>query len=86
MRALERRREEELGPALALLRDARRETADPLLGSRIDRLAALLEDVAAIDAQARRLSSSTLRRLIGAGGVAARTAERLFGARERTGR
>lgn len=76
-RALEVRREQELGPALAVLRTSRRDASgDPLLAGRIDRLLGLVDDIAAIDAQARRLSPATLRRLIGTGGRLARFLDR----------
>jgi len=76
-RSLEVRRDQELQPALEVLRTSRREAAgDPLLASRIDRLLTLVDDLAAIDAQARRLSPDTLRRLIGAGGRVARFLDR----------
>ena len=74
--ALEHRRAQELRPALELLRTSRREAArDPILARQITRLLQLVEDIAAIDAQARRLSPATLRTLLGAGGRVAR----LFG-------
>jgi DNA-binding transcriptional regulator GbsR (MarR family) len=74
--ALESRRARELGPALALLRDSRRDAAgDPVLSRQVRRLLDLVEDIAAIDAQARRLSPATMRTLLGAGGRLAR----LFG-------
>lgn len=77
MRSLEVRRERELAPALEVLRASRREAgSDPALASRVDRLLALVEDIAAIDAQARRLPPATLRRLIGAGGRVARLFDR----------
>lgn len=73
MRALERRRDRELGPALELLRASRREAAsNPQLADRIGRLLALATDVEAIDSQVRRLSTRSLRRLMSAGGRAAR--------------
>lgn len=76
-RSLEVRREQELAPALEVLRTSRREAdGDPPLAARIDRLLALVDDIAAIDAQARRLSPETLRRLIGAGGRVARFLDR----------
>jgi DNA-binding transcriptional regulator GbsR (MarR family) len=72
-RALETRRARELGPALALLRDSRRDAAgDALLSRQVQRLLDLVEDIAAIDAQARRLSPATMRTLLGAGGRVAR--------------
>jgi len=74
--ALEHRRAQELRPALDLLRTSRRDAArDPILARQIARLLQLVEDIAAIDAQARRLSPATLRTLLGAGGRVAR----LFG-------
>lgn len=79
-RALESRRARELAPALDLLRASRRETAaDPVMTRQVQRLLDLVEDIAAIDAQARRLSPATLRTLLGAGGRVAR----LFGGRRR---
>jgi DNA-binding transcriptional regulator GbsR (MarR family) len=68
-RSLEQRRARELGPALDLLRASRREAAgDPVLSRQVGRLLDLVEDIAAIDAQARRLSPATLRSLLGVGG------------------
>ena len=87
MRSLERRRDRELGPALEILEASRQDArSSPRLAERIDRLRALAEDIAAIDAQARRLSSKSLRRLIGAGGRAARLADRLLGPSRGTAR
>ena len=85
MRSLEKRRDEELAPARELLRSSRiAAAADRPLAARIDRLATLLDDIAAIDAQTRRLSPETLRRLIGAGGRAARFFDSAFGPRRGT--
>ena len=71
--ALEHRRARELAPALEALRAAKRDAAaDPVLARQIGRLLDLVEDVAAIDAQARRLSPATLRSLLGLGGRVAR--------------
>jgi len=68
-RSLERRRARELGPALGLLRASRRDAAgDPVLSRQVGRLLDLVEDIAAIDAQASRFSPATLRALIGVGG------------------
>ncbi|HEX2764038.1 MAG TPA: hypothetical protein VHM92_09410 [Allosphingosinicella sp.] len=68
-RALEHRRARELDPALALLRSSRRDAAgDRVLERQIGRLLALVEDIAAIDRQARRLSPAALRALLGVGG------------------
>jgi DNA-binding transcriptional regulator GbsR (MarR family) len=67
--SLEQRRARELGPALEVLRTSRRQAAgDPLLERQIGRLLDLVEDIAAIDRQARRLSPATLRTLLGVGG------------------
>ena len=86
MRSLEVRRERELGPALELLRSSRAEAAtDRPLAARIDGLLALLDDIAALDAQARRFSPRTLRRLIGAGGFAARLVGGALGQRRGRG-
>ena len=80
LRALDVRRQRELDPALSALRTGLRESAaDPILSGRIRKLLALVEDVAAIDAQAQRLSPAILRGMIGAGGHAARIVGRLTG-------
>jgi DNA-binding transcriptional regulator GbsR (MarR family) len=72
-RSLEQRRARELGPALETLRAGRREAAgDPVLERQIGRLLDLVEDIAAIDRQARRLSPATLRALLGVGGRVSR--------------
>ena len=81
LRALEERRRREIGPALALLRDCRRAAQAEQSGAvapQIAKLVALVEDLAAIDVQARRLSPRALRRLIGLGGRAARFMDRTF--------
>ena len=68
-RSLEQRRARELGPAIDVLRAGRRDAAaDPVLSRQIGRLLDLVEDIAAIDAQASRLSPATLRTLLGVGG------------------
>lgn len=68
-RSLEQRRTRELEPALELLRASRRDAAcDPVLERQIGRLLDLVEDIAAIDMQARRLSPAALRALLGVGG------------------
>jgi len=68
-RSLEQRRARELGPALETLRAGRREAAgEPVLERQIRRLLDLVEDIAAIDRQAARLSPATLRALLGVGG------------------
>jgi len=52
---------------------------DPLLYTQISKLLVLAEDLVAIDAQARRLSSGALRQIVGIGGRAARFIDRTFG-------
>ena len=84
MRALDERRRRELTPALDLLRECQGAAAvenrqDRVVSLQIGKLVALAEDLAAIDMQARRLSSQTLRQMIGVGGLAARFIERTFG-------
>lgn len=71
--ALEHRRARDLPPALELLRCSRRDAVgDIVLARQIGRLLDLVEDLAAIDAQARRLSPAALRGLLGLGGRFAR--------------
>jgi DNA-binding transcriptional regulator GbsR (MarR family) len=87
MRVLDERRRREAGPALATLRECRRLALeergnDPVLRTQIDKLLTLAEDLAAIDAQARRLSPTTLRQVVGIGGRAARFLDRTFGRRD----
>lgn len=78
--ALAVRREHEMGPARAMLdRSHADAAADPALAGRIGRLRDLVDDIAAIDAQAQRLSPASLRKLLGAGGAAARLFGRAFG-------
>jgi len=84
MRALEERRRRELGPALELLRQCRREVANEDPGDRsvhlqIAKLLALAEDLAAIDAHASRLSPASLSQLVRLGGRAARFLDRRLG-------
>ena len=84
VRVLEVRRERELGPALATLRTAAADVpAGSPLRSRIGSLLGLVEDIVAIDAQASRLSSAALRRLIGGAGRAARLIDRALGGGQR---
>lgn len=83
LQTLEKRRQRELVPALAVLGPSRRfdGAEDPLVARQAKRLlelvelVELVEDLAAIDAGTKRLSPRTLRRVIGIGGRAAR----LFG-------
>jgi hypothetical protein len=77
MQTIEKRRTEELEQARAVIDHWHRERGhdDPLVSRQAERLIDLVEDIAAIDAGARGLSSATARRLIGLCGRAAR----LFG-------
>jgi len=81
MQALDRRRARELGPARAVLARWRGESGggDPIVARQAQRLLDLVEDVAAIDAGARRLSPDAMRRMIGFGGRAARLMDRALG-------
>lgn len=74
LQTLEKRRQRELAPALAVLGPSRRfdGAEDPLVARQAKRLLELVEDLAAIDAGTKRLSPRTLRRAIGIGGRAAR--------------
>ena len=81
MRALEERRRRELAPALQLLRDCRRESAtdrsaDRRVDMQVGKLLTLVEDLAAIDSQAGRLSPQRLRQIVRLGGKAARFLDR----------
>lgn len=79
MQTLQRRRDHELAPALAVLDPWRRDapTGDPVVARQARRLLDLVDDLAAIDAGTQHFSPQTLRRMIGIGGRAAR----LFGSR-----
>lgn len=84
IRGLEQRRLRELPIALSTLRACEREAiaesrAEPGLAARIGSMLRLVEDLAAIDAQARRLPSGLVRGLVGASGKAARLFEQTFG-------
>ena len=80
--ALEARRRRELQPALDMLREGCNAAAGDGTPSgvrqRLGRMLALVEDLAAIDVQARRLPSTALIRLVGLGGRAARLLGRTF--------
>ncbi len=87
-RALEERQRREVGPALDVLRAARR--AAPLddarqrtIAAQIGKLLRLVEDLSAISRQTRRLSPATVRHMVGFGGFAARFLDRTLGRRER---
>lgn len=85
LQALETRRSRELCEARTVIdhwrRDGREE--NPRVSRQAKRLFDLVEDIAAIDAGTRGLSSATTRRLIGFGGRAARLFDRTIGARGR---
>ena len=86
LRALEERRRREVEPALTTLRECQdavlaENGQDRVIGLQIGKLLALAQDLAAIDAQARRVSPRTLRQLVGFGGRAARLLDRTFGRR-----
>jgi len=88
IRALEERQRREIGPALALLRDcqqAARVERGPhrAAAAQIDKLLQLVEDLAAIGAQAQRLPPAALRQMVGFGGAAARLIDRALGRRSR---
>lgn len=89
VRSLEQRQRRETGPALELLRECRRDALaagrpQRSVAQQIDKLLRLAEDLAAINAQAQRLSPRALRRVVGLGGLAARFLDRTLGSR--TGR
>ena len=78
---LEQRRQREIEPARDMLTrcetDARRDVGTPPgVAGRIADMRALVEDLAAIDLQARRLSPKRMRQMIGIGGRAARVLNR----------
>ena len=88
LRALEERQRREVGPALDLLRDCRRDALAEGRRQRgtvlqIDKLLRLVEDLAAISRQTQRLSSSTIRQMVGLGGLAARAMDRTLGRKVR---
>jgi DNA-binding transcriptional regulator GbsR (MarR family) len=81
---LEERRRREIGPALAVLRGCHRQALDDaandrLVSARIGKLLELVEDLAVLDSQARRLPPQLLRGLVGLSGRAARLVDRAFG-------
>jgi hypothetical protein len=75
---LAERRKREVGPALETLRECHRlaREEDRRLGLRIGKLLNLAEDLAAIDAQASRISPGLMRSLLGLSGRAARLIDR----------
>lgn len=83
---LEQRRQRELPLALDTLRDCHREALAERNGGRaiagqMAKMLALAEDLAAVDAGARHMSPRVLRGLVGIGGRAARSIDRVLGAR-----
>ena len=81
LRALEERRRREIDPALDLLRACQREmgtasATDKTASIQIGKLITLVEDLADINMQARRLSPHTLRRIISVGGRVGRLIDR----------
>jgi DNA-binding transcriptional regulator GbsR (MarR family) len=80
---LEARRQRELEPALVTLRECRalaaRDGTTTSVRHRIGQVLDLVEDLAAIDLQARGLSPTVVRQVIGLSGRAARFADRLGG-------
>lgn len=78
---LEERRRRELGPALETMRACRAEAdaATPAaVRLRIERMLRLVEDLAAIDVQSRRLGPTSVARMVGMGARAARLIDRFF--------
>ncbi len=83
---LEARRQRELPPALARLRQCQTQArteggASRLAALQIAKMLRLVEDLAAIDQQAQRFSPQTLRGLLTMSGRAARFMERALGSR-----
>jgi DNA-binding transcriptional regulator GbsR (MarR family) len=88
MRALEERQRREVGPALDLLRECartapRHDAGQRTTAAQIGKLLRLIEDLSAIGRQTRRLSPSTVRHVVGLGGLAARVLDRTLGGRMR---
>ena len=87
--ALQERQRREIGPALELLRGCRRAALaeggpSQTVAGQVGKLLRLVEDIAAINRQAERLSPAAMRHMVGLGGMAARLLDRaLVG---RTGR
>lgn len=83
MQALESRRARELVPARAVLATWRSPspTEDPIIVRQARLLHDLVDDLAAIDAGARRFSPDAMRRMVSLGGRAARFVDKAFGRR-----
>lgn len=84
LRGLEERRLRELPAAITTLRNCHRDavtdsTKGQDIAEQIGKMLELVEDIAAIDAQAQRLSPRLLRGLVGISGRAARLVDRAFG-------
>jgi len=80
---LEERRRREIGPALEAMRACSSEAAgdrgtDAGVRLRIDRMLRLVEDLAALDAQAGRLGPAGMARMVSLGGSAARLLDRFL--------
>jgi DNA-binding transcriptional regulator GbsR (MarR family) len=87
LRGFEERRRREIGPALATLRECHRHALadranDRAVGMRIGNLLSLVEDLAVLDAQARRLSPRLLRGILGVSSRATRLLDRAFGGKK----
>jgi hypothetical protein len=80
MQALEARRAKELTPARDVLQNWRRDgkDEDPIVARQATRLLNLVENIAAMDATAHRLSPEAVHRLVVVGGRAARMFDRVF--------
>ena len=81
VRALEERQRREVGPAIELLRECRREVQaeggrNLTVATQIGKLLRLVEDLAAIGRQTQRLPPAAMRQMIGLGGLAARVLDR----------
>lgn len=86
IRGLEQRRRHELPAALALLRDCHREASASkatrrTIAGQIGKMLALVEDLAALDAQVQRLPPRFVRGLVSVSGQAARFLERALGSK-----
>lgn len=87
---LEERRRREIGPALETLRTCHQGAVDDpandrLVSIRIGKLLELVEDLAALDSQARRLPPQLVRGLVGLSGRAARFVDRALGGKREKG-
>jgi len=83
LKSLDRRRAREIAEARAVIEEWNRDHRDehPAVVQQANRLFALVEDIGALDTGARALSPTTIRRLVGLGGRAARLLDRANGRR-----